>query len=176
MTLKAWEQTNRWLVAHKTSRDEIATLLAVGDRDLRDSRVAALSADARMSLAYGSALQFASAALAAEAIGPPVGVITITAPSRRSRLTIGWDAKRVKRLAIFRTKRNTSSSSTCAGGTWRAGSRGSTAVTAVWTGSSRSRARAARAVRAAVDVAWPNVPRTRRIARANVEHLEERCK
>lgn len=41
MSLQDWERTNRWLVAHSTTRDEISSILAVGDRDLRDSRVAA---------------------------------------------------------------------------------------------------------------------------------------
>ena len=106
--MKAWEQTNRWLVAHQTSRDEIASLLAVGDRDLRDSRVAGLSADARLSMAYSSALQFASAALAAEGYRPARGGDHHYRIIQALALTLGWDAKKVKRLDTFRTKRNTS--------------------------------------------------------------------
>lgn len=52
MTLRDWEQTSRWLVAHQTTKEEIVNLLAVGDRDLQDSRVDGLSADSCMALAY----------------------------------------------------------------------------------------------------------------------------
>ena len=108
MTLRDWEQTNRWLVAHRTTREEIGNLLAVGDRDLRDSRVAALSADARMGLAYTAALQFASAALAAAGYRPTRGSDHHYRTIQALTLTIGWDAKQVKRLDTFRSKRNTS--------------------------------------------------------------------
>jgi hypothetical protein len=108
MTLRDWEQTNRWLVAHRTTREEIGDLLAVGDRDLRDSRVAALSADARLGLAYTAALQFASAALAAAGYRPTRGGDHHYRTIQALTLTIGWDAKQVKRLDTFRSKRNTS--------------------------------------------------------------------
>lgn len=35
MNLKDWEN-NRWLRRHKTSRDEVRSLLAIVDRDLKD--------------------------------------------------------------------------------------------------------------------------------------------
>ena len=108
MSLRDWEQTNRWLVAHPTTREEIGNLLAVGDRDLRDSRVDALSADARMALAYSAALQFASAALAAAGYRPARGGDHHYRTIQALTLTIGWEAKLVKRLDTFRSKRNTS--------------------------------------------------------------------
>lgn len=64
MSLREW-RANRWLVDHQTSPAEIAELLAVADRGLADAVVDGLSADARVGLAYGSALALATAALAA---------------------------------------------------------------------------------------------------------------
>ncbi len=63
MSLREWAE-NRWLVIHKATAAEIADLLAVADRGLADAKVEALSADARMGLAYGAALSVATAALA----------------------------------------------------------------------------------------------------------------
>ena len=64
MSLKNW-QLNGWLTAHTTSPQEIANLLAVADRDLRDCTASGLSADWRLNIAYNAALQSATAALAA---------------------------------------------------------------------------------------------------------------
>ena len=64
MSLKDW-QLNGWLTAHTTSPQEMADLLAVADRDLRDCTASGLSADWRLNIAYNSALQAATAALAA---------------------------------------------------------------------------------------------------------------
>lgn len=109
MSLRDWEQKNRWMVAHQTSKEEIANLLAVGDRDLRDSQVAGLSGDARMGLAYSAALQFASAALAAAGYRPVRGGDHHFRVIQALALTIGWQAKAINRLEAFRKKRNISS-------------------------------------------------------------------
>ena len=50
---------------HRTSRREIADLLAVAERDLGDARVSALSLDRRFATAYSGALQLATIVLAA---------------------------------------------------------------------------------------------------------------
>ena len=70
MTLRHWEQVNRWLISYETSREEIANLLAVGDRNLHDSGVEGLSPDTRLALAYGAALEFARTALSAAGYRP----------------------------------------------------------------------------------------------------------
>ena len=44
MNLADWEQ-NGWLKSHRTSATEIRSLLAVVERDLRDSDAEAVSAD-----------------------------------------------------------------------------------------------------------------------------------
>ena len=64
MSLSDWLKSG-WLVAHSTNRHEITDLLAVAERDLRECQVSGLSPDWRLAIAYNSALQFATAALAA---------------------------------------------------------------------------------------------------------------
>jgi len=64
MSLKSW-LNNGWLVAHQTSPQEIADLLAVADRDLKDSQTPGLSSDWQLNIAYNAALQAATAVLAA---------------------------------------------------------------------------------------------------------------
>ena len=109
MTLKDWEERNKWLIAHKTSRKEIREMFAVGDRDLHDSGVVGLSADTRMNIAYSAALQFASAALAAAGYRPSRGGEHHFCVIQSLSLTVGWDAHRVDVLDKFRKKRNVSS-------------------------------------------------------------------
>lgn len=104
MTLSDWAR-NGWLLAHRTTPEEIADLLAIVERDLADSHTPDLSADWRLNIAYNAALQAATAALAASGY-------------RASRdqhhyrviqsleLTIGADRKVVYRLDAFRKKRN----------------------------------------------------------------------
>jgi hypothetical protein len=64
VTLSDWQEFG-WVTTHRPTRDEIHALLALADRDLRDSGVPGLSADTQLALAYNSALQVATAALAA---------------------------------------------------------------------------------------------------------------
>ncbi len=64
MTLQSW-LLNGWLQPHTTSRNEVADLFAVVERDLADCRAAGLSADWRLNIAYNAALQAATIALAA---------------------------------------------------------------------------------------------------------------
>src|ERR1700676_183548 len=63
-TLQDWLKFG-WLKEHKASRQEIADLFAVADRDLSASKTAGLHTDWRFNIAYNAALQLASAALAA---------------------------------------------------------------------------------------------------------------
>ncbi len=64
MSLQDWLK-NGWLVEHRTSRQEIADLLAVADRDLAQCRAPGLSPDWQLNIAYNAALQSATAVLAA---------------------------------------------------------------------------------------------------------------
>jgi hypothetical protein len=69
MTLRDW-LASRWIIEHEPSRDEIADLFAVVDRDLKDAAVPRLSADWRLGISYNAALQLATLALAAEGYRP----------------------------------------------------------------------------------------------------------
>lgn len=62
MSLKNWRD-NGWLADHKTSAQEITDLLAVSDRDLKDSSAPGISPDWQLAIAYNAALQAATAAL-----------------------------------------------------------------------------------------------------------------
>ena len=104
MSLPDWHKFG-WITTHQTSATEIRDLLGVLDRDLKDSAVEDISADARLGMAYNATLKAATIALAA-------------AGYRASRdqhhyrvlqslcQTIGATAKEVARLDAFRKKRN----------------------------------------------------------------------
>lgn len=64
MSLESYSR-NRWIRGHKTSSREIADLFALADRDIDQSQVPGLGPDWRFDIAYNSALQSATAALAA---------------------------------------------------------------------------------------------------------------
>ncbi len=94
---------NGWLVAHKSSKQEIGNLLGIVARDLKDSQAKDVSDDWRFAIAYNAALQAATAALAA-------------AGYRASRenhhyrviqsleLTLGKDAKFIRAFDAFRKR------------------------------------------------------------------------
>ena len=56
MSLKKWAD-NGWLKKYVTNRDEIANLLAIVERDLKDAGEEELSADWRFGIAYNAALK-----------------------------------------------------------------------------------------------------------------------
>ena len=64
MSLQQWFD-NGWLRHYETSRTEISDLLAIVDRDLKDSQID-LSADWRFGIAYNAALKLCSILLYAE--------------------------------------------------------------------------------------------------------------
>src|SRR6266852_1401521 len=96
-----------WVKAHQTSRQEIADLFAVADRDLAACQTPGLINDWRFNIAYNAALQLASAALAAagyqaERANHHYRVIESLG------LTIGMDAATIRTFDTFRKKRNIS--------------------------------------------------------------------
>ena len=102
--LKDWRKFG-WLKEHKTSREEIAELLAVADRDLTACKTPGLHNDWRFNIAYNAALQLAAAALAisgyqAERQNHHYRVIDSLAH------TLGVDGGTVKIFDTFRKKRN----------------------------------------------------------------------
>jgi len=105
--LRDWLK-NGWLTEHESSAEEIGALLALVDRDLRDCRTPGLGTDWRFNIAYNSALQAASAALAAAGFRAAreahhYRVIQSLA------LTLKADVALVRRFDAFRKKRNLSS-------------------------------------------------------------------
>jgi hypothetical protein len=64
MTLKRWLE-NRWLKPHRVNQKEVAGLLSIVDRDIKDAG-AALSADWRFGIAYNAALKLCTTLLHAE--------------------------------------------------------------------------------------------------------------
>jgi hypothetical protein len=54
-----------WTREHKTSPEEVASLLAVADRDLANAQIESLASEWRLIIAYNSALRTSTAALAA---------------------------------------------------------------------------------------------------------------
>jgi hypothetical protein len=63
VSLQVWVK-NGWLVEHQSSPQEIAELLDVADRDLKECEISGLSPDWKLNIAYNAALQTATAALA----------------------------------------------------------------------------------------------------------------
>jgi hypothetical protein len=106
MSLTDW-QTFGWLKEHKTSRQEIADLFAVADRDLKACRTPDVGSDWQFNIAYNGALQLATAALAAsgfraERVNHHFRVI------HSLEFTIGADTAIVRKFDLFRKKRNIS--------------------------------------------------------------------
>jgi hypothetical protein len=64
MSFQNWVQSG-WLKPHRPSKQEIADLFGVADRDIAACQTAGLIADWRLNIAYNAALQLATAALAA---------------------------------------------------------------------------------------------------------------
>jgi hypothetical protein len=104
MSLADWLK-NSWLVEHESSVEEIASLLAIVERDLANATLAGLSEDWKLSIAYNAGLQAATVALAAtgyRAVREQHHYRTIQSLA----LTIGWPVAQVARFDRFRKKRN----------------------------------------------------------------------
>ena len=107
MSFADWVK-NGWLVAHKSSKQEIANLLGIVTRDLKDTQAKDVSDDWRLAIAYNAALQAATAALAAA--GYRAGRDSHHYRVIRSlELTVGKDSKFIGAFDAFRKKRNVSS-------------------------------------------------------------------
>ncbi len=105
MTLQDWLRSS-WLVAHKTSPQEIKSLLAMVDRDLKSCRASGLSPDWQLAIAYNAALQAAIAALAAAGYRVARGESHHHRAVQSLAQTIGADAAFISKLDKFRKKRN----------------------------------------------------------------------
>jgi len=104
MSLQDWLKFG-WLKEHKASRQEIADLFAVADRDLKACKTPDLVPDWQFNIAYNAALQLASAALAAAGYDAERGnhhyrVI------HSLEFTLGVDSTVIRKFDVFRKKRN----------------------------------------------------------------------
>lgn len=104
MSLKDW-LSNGWLIEHETTREEIADLFGVAQRDIADAQISGLSPDWRLNIAYNAALQLAIAALAAEGFRPSRDSHHYRAIQSLA-CTIHADSKFIYRFEQFRKKRN----------------------------------------------------------------------
>jgi hypothetical protein len=106
MDLNSWCK-NGWLIKHETSREEIADLLGVIDRDANQCQLPGLSPDWQLNIAYNAALQVATTALAATGY-------RATRDAQHFRVieslmhTIGISERQIAQLQGFRKKRNIS--------------------------------------------------------------------
>jgi hypothetical protein len=94
-----------WLIEHRPTPEEIRDLLALVDRDLKDSEVDALSPDWRLGIAYNAALQAATAALAACGYRAAREAHHYRVLQSLTH-TIGAPSALIIRLDVFRKKRN----------------------------------------------------------------------
>lgn len=69
MSLQDWA-ANKWLRPHLSTRNEIAGLLSIVDRDLRDATEQAISADWRFGIAYNAALKLCTILVHASGFRP----------------------------------------------------------------------------------------------------------
>jgi uncharacterized protein (UPF0332 family) len=104
VSLSDWARSG-WLVEHRTSPQEIADLLGIADRDLRDCTAATLSEDWQLAIAYNAALQCAAAALAACGYRASREAHHYRVIQSLAH-TLGAEAAMIAQLDAFRKKRN----------------------------------------------------------------------
>jgi len=94
------------LARHRTSQEEIASLLKVVERDITDASIEVVSADRRFAIAYNAALQLATIALYCKgykAVGPGQHFTAL----QTIKETMGQEFRnRADYFDMCRTKRN----------------------------------------------------------------------
>ena len=107
MSLSEW-QKNGWLKQHQPAATEIADLLALAARDLKDCRAKGLSDDWKFNIAYNAALQASTAALAASGYAVPKGDSNHFRVIQSLAFTLELDANAVGAFDTHRKKRSMS--------------------------------------------------------------------
>lgn len=107
MSLQNW-LAQGWIQEHKTSPAEIASLLAVSDRDLANAQIETLASEWRLIIAYNSALRTSTAALAATGFRVSTQVSHHYYGIESLRFTIGLESRLIAQFDRFRRKRNLS--------------------------------------------------------------------
>src|SRR3954468_18040369 len=72
MSLSDWAK-NDWLKVHKTSKQEIESLLSIVDRELKDSQIEGISSDGKFTHAYRASLTLATILLYVSGYAPARG-------------------------------------------------------------------------------------------------------
>jgi hypothetical protein len=107
MSLNDWLK-NGWLKPHQPVAREIADLLALAARDLKDCNAKGLSDDWKFNIAYNAALQSASAALAASGYAVPKGESNHFRVIQSLAHTVSIGAASLAKLDTYRKKRSMS--------------------------------------------------------------------
>ncbi len=106
MSLEAWQEAGL-IVAHVTSSQEIADLLAIANVDLKDARIPELSADRKLGCCYNAMLTAAHAALRVSGYRVPKSNQSHHFYAIQSlRHTVQLDAGTVLRIEAVQKKRN----------------------------------------------------------------------
>lgn len=108
MSLEKWAEYG-WLKAEPTSRDEINSLLAIVDRDLKDASVAGVSEDRRFEAAFSAARTAATIALRASGYRTSTQAGHHVKTIESLELTINADSKLIQRMKTLSKKRNATS-------------------------------------------------------------------
>jgi hypothetical protein len=104
MSLHEW-QKNGWLRPHTASRDELAKLYRVVQRDIKAAGNRKMDDDWRFAAAYNAALQCAAAAMKASGFEATKGGGAHHYTIESLRLTIGDDGTFTVPLQAFRARR-----------------------------------------------------------------------
>jgi hypothetical protein len=108
MSLEKWAEYG-WLKAEPTSREEIAALLGIVDRDLNDARVEAVSGDRRFEAAFSAARTAANVALRACGYRTAAQLGHHQKTIESLELTLKADPRLIQKLKVFSRKRNATS-------------------------------------------------------------------
>jgi len=106
MSFEHWLETG-WLKEHKPTSREIAELLAVADRSLKDCQVPELSSEGKLDMAHNAALQSSAAALAAAGYRASREAYHYYVIQSLS-FTLQLEERIIRRLNKLRLKRNVS--------------------------------------------------------------------
>jgi hypothetical protein len=106
MSLKLWLE-NGWLKEYKPTSREIAELLAVADRSLKDCQIPELSNEGKLDMAHNAALQSSAAALAAAGYRASREAYHYYVIQSLS-FTLQLEGRVIRRLHKLRRKRNIS--------------------------------------------------------------------
>jgi|TARA_B100000315_G_scaffold5902_1_gene5911 hypothetical protein len=106
MSLQDWFN-NGWLRKHKTSNQEIANLLEIVKRDIKDAEFSEVSPDWRFGIAYNAALKLCTILLYAEGFKPERNLAHYRTIQAMSLILGNRKEEDVNYLNTCRIKRNT---------------------------------------------------------------------